>query len=54
MRAFAKKPKLIDKHWIAAATYSRHEKVRVEPFDAIELELAALWLPEGPELEPER
>jgi Uma2 family endonuclease len=28
---------------VTQATYREHERVRVEPFDAIEIELAALW-----------
>ena len=30
--------------WASHATHEGREKVRVEPFDAIELELAALWI----------
>jgi Uma2 family endonuclease len=33
----------IDGHWSLIATYSDEERIRAEPFDAIELELAALW-----------
>lgn len=33
----------IDEHWSLTAMYSEEERVRAEPFDAIELELAALW-----------
>ncbi|MFZ5472009.1 MAG: Uma2 family endonuclease [Myxococcota bacterium] len=34
--------------WIELGTHAGDEKVRAEPFDAIELELSALWLPEEP------
>lgn len=34
--------------WSLIATYSGDEIVRAEPFDAIELELGSLWLPESP------
>jgi hypothetical protein len=30
--------------WAARGTHNGRENVRVEPFDAIELELAALWI----------
>ena len=30
--------------WLRVATYCEDAKVRAEPFDAIELELAALWI----------
>jgi Uma2 family endonuclease len=33
------------KHWLMISTHGGEEKVRAEPFDAIELELAALWPP---------
>jgi Uma2 family endonuclease len=29
--------------WLTIATYSRDQRVRAEPFDAIELDLAVLW-----------
>lgn len=36
-----------DRHWLLAATFGvEQDKVRAEPFDAIELELSALWLTE--------
>lgn len=41
--------KLLDKHWVVAGNYSRNELVRVEPFEAIEMDLGALWLPEVPD-----
>lgn len=31
-------------HWIVATTYGGSEKVRAEPFDAIELDLTRWWL----------
>ena len=31
-------------HWLLVATHADSERVRAEPFDAIELELSALWL----------
>jgi Uma2 family endonuclease len=33
--------------WVLLATHAGDERVRVEPFDAIELELGALWEGEG-------
>jgi Putative restriction endonuclease len=30
--------------WVLIATHAEREVVRVEPFDAVPLELAALWL----------
>ena len=35
--------RLVDAHWSLLATYSDDERVRAEPFDAIELELGVLW-----------
>lgn len=35
--------RLVDVHWSLLATYSDDERVRAEPFDAIELELGLLW-----------
>jgi hypothetical protein len=36
--------------WALVATYGvDQDKVRAEPFDAIELELSALWLDDPPE-----
>jgi hypothetical protein len=29
--------------WLLTATFSEDERVRAEPFDAVELELGALW-----------
>jgi Uma2 family endonuclease len=36
---------LVDLNWIVAQTAGGDEKVRIPPFDAIELELDALWAP---------
>lgn len=33
-------------HWVLWGTCAGDDKVRAEPFDAVELELAALWLKE--------
>jgi hypothetical protein len=30
-------------HWVLLGTYRDQARVRAEPFDAIELELGALW-----------
>jgi Uma2 family endonuclease len=35
--------RLADAHWSLLATFSDDERVRAEPFDAIELDLALLW-----------
>ncbi|MBF5044760.1 Uma2 family endonuclease [Aggregicoccus sp. 17bor-14] len=35
-------------HWLLLSAYAGDERVRAAPFEAIELELEALWLP-GPE-----
>ena len=35
--------RLADAHWSLLTTYSDDERVRAEPFDAIELELGLLW-----------
>jgi Uma2 family endonuclease len=35
--------RLVDGRWTLVAAYEGDAKVRAEPFDAIELELAALW-----------
>ena len=32
-------------HWLLVGVHAEDERVRAEPFDAIELELGALWLP---------
>ncbi len=37
----------LDGHqWVEQGTYSGEERVRAEPFEALELELGVLWLPE--------
>ncbi len=38
----------LEERWTLLATYAQDEKVRAEPFDAIDLELAALWPEDGP------
>jgi Uma2 family endonuclease len=40
--------RLMDRDWIVAHTAGGDEKVRLPPFEAIELELDALWLPTPP------
>jgi Uma2 family endonuclease len=35
--------RLVDGHWLEVETFEGDEKVRAEPFDAIELDLSALW-----------
>ena len=40
--------RLIEGRWTLIATHGGDEVVRAEPFDAIELPLASLWLPEAP------
>jgi Uma2 family endonuclease len=37
--------RLENKHWSLATAFSGEEMVRAEPFDAVELDLSALWLP---------
>lgn len=37
--------RLRDGHWVEVDAFSGSAKVRAEPFDALELELEALWLP---------
>jgi Uma2 family endonuclease len=39
---------LRDKHWVEQGSWSGDDRVRAPPFDAIELELGALWLPDAP------
>ena len=34
--------------WLRVAAYADAERVRAEPFEAVELDLAALWMPEAP------
>lgn len=33
----------VDDAWLLVATFAEHDRVRVEPFEALELELATLW-----------
>lgn len=35
-------------HWVSLGAYGGNDTVRIEPFDAIEIPLASLWLPEAP------
>jgi Uma2 family endonuclease len=35
--------RLVDAHWSLLATFSDEERVRAEPFEAIELDLGLLW-----------
>jgi Uma2 family endonuclease len=35
--------RLVDKNWSLLATYADADRVRAEPFDAIELDLSVLW-----------
>jgi Uma2 family endonuclease len=39
---------LRDGQWWELGSWSEEERVRAAPFDAIELELGALWLPDAP------
>ena len=40
--------RLEGKVWVVAATFGGDERVRAEPFDAVEIELARLWMPPAP------
>ena len=35
--------RLVDGRWTTLAIYDAHDRARIEPFDAIELDLATLW-----------
>lgn len=35
--------RLVDDRWLLIAVYKDEERARIEPFDAIELDLASLW-----------
>jgi Uma2 family endonuclease len=35
--------RLVENRWLLLATFADDERVRAEPFDAIELELGLLW-----------
>ena len=39
--------RLHEGRWMIVLTAGGEETVRAEPFDAIELELGALWIPKG-------
>ncbi|WP_224247793.1 Uma2 family endonuclease [Hyalangium gracile] len=39
--------------WVLVAAFVGDDKVRAEPFDAVELELGALWLEEAPPPSPD-
>ncbi len=43
--------RLEDGRWVRAAAHADDAKARVEPFEAVELELADWWLPEEPPAE---
>ncbi len=40
--------KLVDGHWYELGVYGPEERIRAEPFDAVELAMADWWLPEAP------
>ncbi len=40
--------RLEDERWVVLATRGGDDRVRIEPFEAIELELGRWWLPEPP------
>jgi Uma2 family endonuclease len=40
--------RLVDGRWTLLGMYQGDDTVRIEPFDAIELPLATLWMPEAP------
>jgi Uma2 family endonuclease len=40
--------RLMSGRWSLLGTYGGDETVRIEPFDAIEIPLATLWLPDAP------
>ena len=37
--------RLDGEHWSLIETYEGEDKVRAEPFDAVELDLASIWAP---------
>ncbi len=39
---------LRDKQWVEQGAWSGDDRVRAPPFDALELEIGALWLPDAP------
>ncbi|HZH02765.1 MAG TPA: Uma2 family endonuclease [Myxococcaceae bacterium] len=44
--------RLHEGQWLQVGAYENDEKARIEPFDAIELQLGVLWLPENPSVDP--
>lgn len=40
--------RLVDGHWLLIAVHGGDEPARIEPFEAIEIPLATLWMPETP------
>ncbi|MBI5501861.1 MAG: Uma2 family endonuclease [Deltaproteobacteria bacterium] len=40
--------RLQDTHWLLVATFGEDDKMRAEPFAAVEIPLAALWIPDAP------
>ena len=40
--------KLVEGHWFELGVYGYDERIRAEPFDAIELNMADWWLPSAP------
>jgi len=38
-----------EEHWLLVATHAGSERVRAEPFDAVEIDLGDLWLPSAGE-----
>ena len=43
--------KLVEGHWLELGVYGRDERIRAEPFDAVELSMADWWLPGAPATE---
>jgi Uma2 family endonuclease len=40
--------KLVEGHWFELGIYGPDERIRAEPFDAVELSMADWWLPGAP------
>ncbi|MBI5487681.1 MAG: Uma2 family endonuclease [Deltaproteobacteria bacterium] len=40
--------RLQDAHWLLVATFGEDDKMRAEPFAAVEVPLASLWIPDAP------
>jgi Uma2 family endonuclease len=38
----------VDRHWSVVGSWGQNTKVRIPPFDAIEIDLSAWWVPEDP------